>query len=120
MVKVETKKIPVSEINFDACGPLCESRVEMLDKSFSNSWTEEDKKQIKDSFKDYKGREDAKEAFIDANMRKFTCCICGCDFIDWTGNNPYPFADGEKYTCCHDCNRRFVLPARLGELEIEQ
>ena len=111
---MESKKVNTEDMNLSPCGPVCPSRVKMITKSFSNSWTKEDKKQIRDSFKDFKGREDAKKAFINANMRKFTCCICGCDFIDWTGNNPYPFGDGEKQSCCHECNRLFVLPARLA------
>ncbi len=84
---MKTKKVNTEEM-VSVCGPICPSRVKMVSKSYTNSWTEEDKKQIRDSFKDFKGREDAKKAFIDANMRKFTCC--------------------------NDCNRRFVVPARLA------
>lgn len=111
---MEEKKMNTKDLNFGPCGPVCPSRVEMISKSYSNGWTAEDKQEIRKSFADYKGRDDAKKEFLKANMRKMTCCICGCDFIDWTGNNPYPFGDGEKESCCNDCNNRFVIPARLN------
>lgn len=112
-MKVKRKQIPASDVNFSACGPVCPSRVEMLGKSYTNTWTDEDKQEIEKSLVDFKGLPVAKDYFKNRNMRKFTCCICGCDFYDWTGCNPYPIMDGEKYTCCHDCNDRFVMPTRI-------
>ena len=40
--------------------------------------------------------ETAKRFFKEQNMKKFTCCICGCDFFDWTGCNPEPVMDLEN------------------------
>lgn len=62
--------------------------------------------------------ETAKRFFKEQNMKKFTCCICGCDFFDWTGCNPEPVMDSEnedgtENVCCNSCNERIVLPARL-------
>ncbi len=54
----------------------------------------------------------AKEFFEKSGMQKFTCCICGCDFYDWTGNNPAPVVTDEEAVCCDACNLRFVVPAR--------
>ena len=44
------------------------------------------------------------------NSEPTLCAICGVTFTGF-GNNPAPFS-GNK--CCDDCNRRFVLPARLA------
>lgn len=90
-----------------------ENRVDMLTKSFSNAWTDEDKREVEESLIDFKGLDFAKTFFKEKNMRKYTCCICGCDFYDQTGANPDPIMDGGKYSCCHDCDTRFVLPMRL-------
>lgn len=54
----------------------------------------------------------AKNFFKTNGMKKLNCCICGCDFYGCTGNNPWPIADDG--VCCHDCNFRFVIPARLA------
>lgn len=45
-------------------------------------------------------------------MQKFTCCICGCDFYDYSGNNPDPVEDGENKVCCLSCNERIVSKER--------
>lgn len=37
------------------------------------------------------------------------CCVCGDNFTG-RGNNPEPF-QGEF--ACHDCDNRFVTPARM-------
>lgn len=45
----------------------------------------------------------------------FTCCICGEEFEDYTGHNPWPVVDdetGEK-VCCAVCNANVVIPARM-------
>ena len=54
----------------------------------------------------------AQDYFDEEEMTKFTCCICGCDFYDWTGNNPDPVVESDTEVCCHSCNHRFVIPAR--------
>ena len=56
----------------------------------------------------------ANDYFVNEGMSKHTCCICGCEFYDWTGNNPDPVIDIKKYpdaVCCSSCNERFVIPA---------
>lgn len=57
----------------------------------------------------------ARDYFREKGMKKLTCCICGCDFYDWTGHNPDPVVpDGEDLPCCcQSCNDRFVIPARM-------
>jgi hypothetical protein len=42
---------------------------------------------------------------------EYTCCICGEEFEGY-GNNPAPVKESGK--CCDACNRKFVIPARLG------
>lgn len=41
------------------------------------------------------------------------CCICG-EEIDGHGNNPAPYKENGK--CCDACNTKFVIPARVAEL----
>ena len=45
----------------------------------------------------------------------FTCCICGNEFIDRTGHNPWPVIDDDtgKKVCCTVCNATVVIPARM-------
>lgn len=45
-------------------------------------------------------------------METKKCSICGKEFTEW-GNNAYPINDG---TCCDDCNRDIVIPARLQRI----
>jgi hypothetical protein len=45
---------------------------------------------------------------------EYTCCICGEDFEGY-GNNPAPYRESGK--CCDACNRKFVIPARLAQLQ---
>ena len=44
---------------------------------------------------------------------KHTCCICGEEFEGY-GNNPYPIRD--EGVCCDACNLKFVIPARLENI----
>ena len=40
------------------------------------------------------------------------CCICGKE-INWKDScNPDPIIQSEEARCCHDCDRRYVIPAR--------
>ena len=48
---------------------------------------------------------------------EYTCCICGEDFEGY-GNNPAPYKESGK--CCDACNRKFVIPARLSQLQDEE
>ena len=48
---------------------------------------------------------------------EYTCCICGDDFEGY-GNNPAPYKESGK--CCDACNRKFVIPARLMQLQAEE
>ena len=57
----------------------------------------------------------AKKYFEENGMEKFTCCICGCDFYDYTGCNPDPVVTDEDAVCCHECDRTFVWAARSGK-----
>lgn len=42
------------------------------------------------------------------------CCICGKKLpIGNYGNNPEPIKPYSAGTCCDDCNREKVIPARL-------
>ena len=41
-------------------------------------------------------------------MQKMTCCICGCDFYDYSGHNPDPVVNDGKSVCCSSCNDRIV------------
>lgn len=41
------------------------------------------------------------------------CCICG-EEIEGYGNNAQPYAKGK---CCDACNIKFVIPARIQQLE---
>lgn len=95
--------------------PTYESRVNLLEKSLTGNWTDEDKEEVECGLKDFKGAAIAKKYFRDRNMRKITCCICGCDFYDQTGCNPWPIMDGENNSCCHRCDDLFVQPVRSGE-----
>jgi len=42
------------------------------------------------------------------------CSICEGQYIEY-GNNAYPFAG----RCCHDCDNRFVIPARIMQISAD-
>ena len=44
---------------------------------------------------------------------KFTCVICGKEFEDYS-YNAYPVKYG---SCCDECNRTVVIPARLEKVD---
>ena len=48
---------------------------------------------------------------------EYTCCICGED-CEGYGNNPAPYKESGK--CCDACNRKFVIPARLMQLQDDE
>lgn len=48
---------------------------------------------------------------------EYTCCICGEDFEGY-GNSPAPYKESGR--CCDACNRKFVVPARLMQLQDEE
>ena len=53
-----------------------------------------------------------------ASMNIYKCCICGREFEDYSGCNPWPVVvddeDGEvRSVCCHYCDCTVVIPARL-------
>lgn len=54
----------------------------------------------------------AKKYFEKNGYKRFTCDICGCDFYDFTGNNPYPIIKDENSVCCSLCNSLFIIPQR--------
>lgn len=45
----------------------------------------------------------------------FECVLCGETFFGY-GNNPWPLSEHPEDRCCDDCNREFVIPARLRKL----
>ena len=45
---------------------------------------------------------------------RWLCCICGRSFLGY-GHNPNPYR--KEGQCCADCNREFVIPARLKLLK---
>lgn len=47
----------------------------------------------------------------------FKCCLCG-KIVKGYGNNPRPLKDEGK--CCDECNVKYVIPARIIELEKEK
>lgn len=59
---------------------------------------------------------------VDANRKKLReanaeyCCICG-EELEGYGNNPYPVKKEGK--CCDACNMKFVIPARISDLDIK-
>lgn len=74
---------------------------------------------IAESFDNFYLDFDAVNAFgvklTEGKEAEYTCCICGEDFEGY-GNNPAPVKESGK--CCDACNRKFVIPARLG-FEVE-
>ena len=70
---------------------------------------------IAESFDDFYLDFDAVNAFgvklTEGKEAEYTCCICGEEFEGY-GNNPAPVKESGK--CCDACNRKFVIPARLG------
>ena len=83
-------------------------------------WTEEDARQTDADLNNSDALPIAKEFFRAEGMRKFKCCICGCEFWDRTGNNPWPIVDTEDEetedfpVCCNECNGNFVYAERCG------
>lgn len=55
---------------------------------------------------------DTKNINLDGT-EKFTCAICGKE-IEGYSYNAYPAKNG---SCCEECNRTVVIPARLKETE---
>ena len=98
------------------------------DKTFGAPLTESINKNIK---KEEKCLEEAFECTFDdydAYGRKLVegktvddiCCICG-EKIDGYGNNPEPYMSAENgERCCDECNIRFVIPARLAQLDNDE
>ena len=56
------------------------------------------------------------EKLNESKEDKFVCCICG-EESEGYGNNPEPVKHDGK--CCDACNRKFVIPARIEALNIE-
>ena len=54
------------------------------------------------------------ESLKEAAEKTFTCCICGEESTGY-GNNPEPFKHEGR--CCDACNLKFVIPARLEQVE---
>ena len=96
-------------------GNIQNKRLKMLVRSLSGAWTDEDKERTRKDLEGFDGEEIAKHFFREKHMRRFRCCICGCDFWDYTGCNPAPIVNDENAVCCHRCDTFFVIPARIGE-----
>ena len=56
------------------------------------------------------------EKLTEGKDDKFICCICGEESFGY-GNNPEPVKHEGR--CCDACNRKFVIPARIDALNIE-
>ena len=65
-------------------------------------------------------KELAQEWFEAKGMKKHTCCLCGCEFYDYTGHNPWPVVEDAESVCCFTCNQLFVIPARLHLMKQQQ
>ena len=50
-----------------------------------------------------------------ASNRKQVCCICGREYEGY-GNNPDPYKKSGR--CCNKCNRDYVIPSRMIELQL--
>jgi len=55
------------------------------------------------------------ENFGKYNKDKIKCCICEKPIIGY-GNDPYPVNIGITSRACDDCNKEYVIPARLDLL----
>lgn len=99
---------------------VCKNRVNRMSRSFSGQWTEAERQQTEADIAGSDALPVAKEYFRAEGLRKFKCCICGCDFWDRTGNNPWPIVETldeetEDFpVCCHECNSIFVMAVRVG------
>lgn len=51
------------------------------------------------------------------NSKTGDCCLCDGRYERW-GNNPYPLCeeDDHESRCCHECNARKVIPARMANM----
>lgn len=95
-----------------------QARADKIGRSYTDTWTEEERRRSQSDIAGSHALKIAKDYFKSRTMRKYKCCICGCQFWDWTGCNPAPIVeDDDKSVCCHDCDRRFVIPVRLAILE---
>ena len=52
----------------------------------------------------------------DVEPEKKICCICGEEYTGY-GNNAEPYKEGY---CCDECNRKFVIPSRLGQKSLDE
>jgi len=57
------------------------------------------------------------EILTEGKDDKYTCCICGEECTGY-GNNPEPFKHEGR--CCDACNLKFVIPARLAQIETKE
>ena len=53
------------------------------------------------------------EKLTEGKDDKFICCICGEESYGY-GNNPEPYKHEGR--CCDACNMKFVIPARMAQL----
>ena len=56
------------------------------------------------------------ETLVEGKVKDDICCICG-EKIDGYGNNPEPYMSAENGRCCDLCDQKFVIPARLDQLQ---
>lgn len=52
------------------------------------------------------------------NDKPKLCDICGSPFTEW-GNHPWPILNHDTAVCCDSCNSKFVIPARILNLQPE-
>lgn len=95
-----SKVIAIVRSNFDALSPLIITHENKID---DNAFGQE--------FPDINAYGETVESLREA--KEEICCICG-EPIEGYGNNPEPYK--HKGRCCDACNLKFVIPARLAEL----
>lgn len=49
--------------------------------------------------------------------KKIKCCLCGKEIEKIKSNSALPVAKGR---CCDACNEKYVIPARLALIEINE
>ena len=111
---MKVQKVHADELKADF--PLQQARVDRLIRSYKGEWNEEEKRRIQESLDTFSGCEDVKWIFEQMQMSRFRCCVCGCEFWDRTGCNPYPVVDDENAVCCDACNKKIVIPIRIRML----
>jgi len=98
-----SKVIAIVRSNFDALSSLI---ITHDNNDGSDDAFEQD-------FPDINAYGETVESLTEGKEDTFTCCICGEECRGY-GNNPEPYKHEGR--CCDACQNKFVIPARLAEL----